>query len=225
MPNPGINLNSGSGSSYERYPDTVPSNASTQTSSVGASTGMATNSSYYDILRAIQAENNAFNVAQTEYVNAFNAHEAQKQREWLERMSNTAHEREVADLKKSGLNPVLSALNGNGAAVGNASSATGQKAVADNTLGNGIISMLSAMINASSAASVASIYANASMYAADRGVENNIRSTTTSSENNIRSNETSASNTESTNQYRLMEGLLRAIITGAGYSVAKKSKH
>lgn len=47
--------------------------------------------------------------ATAKYNNEWSAKQAEIQRDWQKMMSDTAHQREIADLKAAGLNPVLSA--------------------------------------------------------------------------------------------------------------------
>lgn len=135
-------------------------------------------------LKGVAQSNSAFNAeqakiqrdwseAQSAKAMEFNSKEAAKNRDWQEMMSNTAHQREVKDLMAAGLNPVLSAMNGNGASVGSGATASGvvgsgSKADADTSTSGAIANLLGSILSAQTALEQANINARTQEAVADK---------------------------------------------------------
>jgi hypothetical protein len=104
--------------------------------------------------QAFAREQMQFQEASNAKAMAFSAKQADINRKWETEMSNTAHQREIKDLMKAGLNPVLSVNKGASTPSGSSPSGVssgGAKGDVDTGLTNMINNLLSAVIGQATA--------------------------------------------------------------------------
>lgn len=111
--------------------------------------GLATGSPVGAILGGAAAygtdEQNVSNAKEAKRNREFQADQARRQMEFQERMSSTAHQRQIKDLKAAGLNPILSAKTGGASSPGGASG-SGSQARFENVLGKLDVATIEASI-------------------------------------------------------------------------------
>lgn len=158
----GSSIVGGDGSTWTKNPDgTTSITRGSDSWTVGKALGQLQNS--LDTLTGVSdktsARSNAYareasewSASQAAIANQFNAQQAAINRDWQHMMSSTAHQREVRDLRAAGLNPVLSAMGGNGASTTSGATASAvmpdSHAGTSDSMSGAIASILSSMLAA-----------------------------------------------------------------------------
>lgn len=167
---------SASGSSRSSARGVLPSSASGLLSGDldGALSVLTRNASQNSALSAaMAAEQRDWQQRQNKLAMDFNSAEAAKSRDWQAMMSNTAHQREIRDLKAAGLNPVLSAMGGNGAAVTSGATASGvtsagAKGEVDTSANAALVQILGSVLSAQTQLQTANVNARTQEAVADK---------------------------------------------------------
>lgn len=162
-------------------------------------------------------EQNAFQERMNQIAMDFNAAEAAKNRDWQEMMSNTAHQREIRDLQAAGLNPVLSASGGNGAAVTSGATASGvtssgSKGETDTSANSALAGIYSSLISAQTQMANAQLSAKTSLEIADKQAAASAYAA-----------QLAAETARSSNPYQILTTLVDKMFPGSSGSVSGKN--
>lgn len=90
-------------------------------------------------------QQNVANAKEAKKNREFASDQAKRQMDFQERMSSSAHQRQIADMKKAGLNPILSAKTGGASSPGGASGSPSQ-ARFENVLGKLEVAQIQSLI-------------------------------------------------------------------------------
>lgn len=168
----GGNLQAGVGSGLMRAGSAIGALSNTIGGTSSAAANAESAASAYAAMAQSSAEAAANRDFQREFwekTSAFNALEAQKNRDWQERMSNTAYQRAIADMRAAGLNPILAYQQGGASTPSGSSAAVGTLAGA---MGTGY--SYQAMQDNSDTIKLMSIFANTAadaLMALGKGIE------------------------------------------------------
>lgn len=88
---------------------------------------------------------NSANAQMNKETMAFNAAEAQKNRDYQTQMSNTAYQRAVADMKAAGVNPMLAISQGGASSPSGSTASAGTMQRMDDALGRGLSGAMDAL--------------------------------------------------------------------------------
>lgn len=168
----GGNLQSSMGTGLMRAGSAIGAISNNIGSTSSAQANAASAASAYAAMAQSSAEaaaNRDFQEKFWEKTSAYNALEAQKNRDWQEHMSNTAYQRAMADMRAAGLNPILAYQQGGASTPSGGSAAVGTLAGA---MGTGY--SYQAMQDNSDTIKLMSIFANTAadaLMALGKGIE------------------------------------------------------
>lgn len=200
----------------------------------GALAKITRNASENSALSAqMAAEQRDWQERQNKLAMDFNSAEAAKTRDWQAMMSNTAHQREIRDLKAAGLNPVLSAMGGNGAAVTSGATASGvtsagAKGEVDTSANVALVQILGSILSAQTQLQTANVNARTQEAVADKYTAmEHIVAEISAAASKYGANMSYASNRYSTDQNianpNNIFGLVREMVKGATGADSAKS--